>query len=502
MIVSLHDVAEKTLHSDVVIVGSGAAGAILAHELAHSGVACTVLEEGSAVNRGELSASPRKIVSRLYREQGFFASLGKPVIPIPLGRCLGGTTVINSGTWLRTPLAVIQSWQRDLGLQTLTPAEFDRLASVLENFIGVETAKFSTMGASNTKFNEGLKRLGLEGKPLVRNTRDCVGSGFCCYGCPTQAKQSMDVSIIPRASGAGAQFIVDAKVEKIVLKGSRVAHLIVRDPRQRQGRGVRVTARHFVLAAGAIGSPALLQKSGICLKQVGRNLTIHPTTKVLALFDEKINGWRGTPQALAYDGLQGEGIMFEGVFLPPDVLGAALPFYVPYEEIMDNMERLAGFGALIHDSQAGRVRHLPLVGTKVFYSLGELDVRRMQKAIAFMARVYLKAGARKVFTFVKTKKNVLASEGDVDEFAGLCLKNTDVESMAFHPLGTCRMGTSAKDSVVDERNLVHGLENLFVCDGSVVPTKLGVNPQATIMCFALRLAESLHNRALNSVALA
>lgn len=486
MIINAHEIREETLKTRVAIVGSGAAGAVLAYVLAESGVSCLVLEEGGRLNR---QMKPRQVIRVAYRDGGFFTAIGRPVIPIPMGRCLGGTTAINSGTCFRTPPERLLYWQKQLGLSDLRPEDFEKAFDFVEGLIGVETASETLMSRGNTLFKEGLERLGLTGAPLLRNTKGCEGCGFCCYGCPSGAKQSMDRGVIPAASALGARFLYNAAVTTLERRGARVTSLKVAVPGERVKR-ISVLADVFVLSAGAVFSPALLLKSGIRLKNVGRFLTIHPTTKVLALFEEKIHGWRGIPQAYGYRDLKEEGTAFEGVFLPPDVVGATLS---PrrFGEVIANYDRVAAFGALIRDSHYGRVGHCPLFGTRAFYSLTPEDVQKFKKAIAFMARVFLAAGARKVFAFTNLKDDVLQTQRDVERFLNAPVRNTDIESMGFHPLGTCRMGRTRDDSVVDQTCRVHGLDNLYICDGSVVPGPLGVNPQITIMAFAKRLGDRL-----------
>lgn len=488
MISSTVTLDEKKLTTDVAIIGSGAAGAILAHRLAKAGLRCIVLEEGDHFDRTSLSRNPKVVTNEVYRDSCFFATIGKPLFPLPLGKCLGGTTTINSGTCFRTPKHKIEFWQNNLGLTELRMDEFEESFEFVENLIGVEYANEKIMGMNNIKFKEGIEKLGLTGGPLFRNTVKCDGCGFCCYGCPSQAKQSMDVKVIPQASEMGAHFLVRAKVQQIVRKGSKIDSLLVKTA---QNKKLHVRAKSYILSAGAIYSPSLLIKSKLGLKHTGNFLTIHPTTKVLAHFEDKLCSWRGIPQAYYTDHLKNEGITLEGVFLPLDVIGAALPDYMPFGEIIENYDHMAAFGSLIHDSHHGRVRYFPLIGTKAFYSLNDQDIEKFKKAILFMAKVYLKAGATKVYTFINKGNNVIRSERDLETFANTKFKNTDIEGMAFHPLGTCRMGHNKSDSVVDQNYKVHGLENLYVCDGSVVPTSLGVNPQITIMTFANRLANQI-----------
>ncbi|MBI3543876.1 MAG: GMC family oxidoreductase [Deltaproteobacteria bacterium] len=474
---------------DAVVIGSGAGGAVVAKELAEGGMRVAVLEEGAHHKTTSHTDLPYEAISRLYRDKGFTTTVGKPAIPVPMGRALGGTTVINSGTCFRTPTKVLEHWERDLGLHSLTEASFNPFFERVEREINVVDGEFKVMSRANTIIHEALSKRGTPGKALKRNIRGCEGCGFCCYGCPSGAKQSMDVSYLPKAFLAGAKAFTNTKFERFLTEGRRVVGVEAtfhRDSGPSTGHRLTIKAPLVILAAGTIHSPQLLRNNGVAVenRNLGRNLTLHPATKVFARFDEEVNGWQGTPQAYYSDLLKDQGITFEGIFVPPDVAAMTVPFVGRrLNEFMRDYKHMAAFGFLISDSSTGRVVRLPFVGTTVLYNFQEADIEKFRTAIAFLARVFLEAGANKVYTLLHGYSE-LSSEADIQRLEKGRLKAEDIDGMAFHPLGTCGAGRVAR---WDQR----AGEGVMIADGSVVPESLGVNPQVTIAAFGLRAAEKL-----------
>lgn len=488
---------------DAVVIGSGAGGAVLAKELAEGGMRVALVEEGGQHKVSSHTDLPYDAITRLYRDKGFTSTLGKPAIPVPMGRALGGTTLINSGTCFRTPDSVFEHWQSALGLTDLTSSSFVPYYERVEKEINVVEGRFEVMSKANLIFHELIKKRGAHGAPLKRNIKECDGCGFCCYGCPKGAKQSMDLNYIPRAISFGAKVFVNSKFDSFLNTGRRITGLtaLFQTPEGRHtGYKLTIHARIVILAAGAIPSPLLMQKNKIARgnKNLGRHLTLHPATKVFARFDHEVKGWEGTPQAYYSNELHKFGIMFEGIFVPPDVAAMTVPFLGRrLNEFMRDYKYMAAFGLMISDSSTGRVMNLPLIGPAIFYNMQKEDVEKVRKGVAFLARLFLEGGARNVYTMLHGYTE-LSTEADVQKLETGVLRAEDVDCMAFHPLGTCRIGSSPETGVVDIHNKVFGYEGLYVCDGSVVPTSLGVNPQVTIMSFATRLAFHLLGKSLTS----
>jgi choline dehydrogenase-like flavoprotein len=311
---------------------------------------------------------------------------------------------------------------------------------------------------------------------------------MCIFGCPTDAKRSTNVSYIPRALSAGATLITGARVEKILVENGRAVGV--------QAGDVTVRAKAVVVACGALITPVLLQRNGIGTRsgQLGRNLSLHPSAGVGALFDESIRGWDAIPQGYAIYEFAEEGILFEGAFMPPDLGAASLPFFGQrLVEVVERYDRFACFGFMIEDTSRGRVRPGPGGRPLITYVCNDEDVAKLKRGVELLARCYFAAGARAVFPMV-AGFDELHSPADLERFRATHVHARDFELTAYHPLGTCRMGVDPRRSVVNPDHEVHDLPGLFVTDGAAVPSSLGVNPQVTIMALATRAAERIAPR--------
>ena len=254
------------------------------------------------------------------------------------------------------------------------------------------------------------------------------------------------------------------------------------------GAPIEVRSPIVVVAAGTIHTPLLLRRSGIVSRsgQLGRNLSLHPATAIFARMEEVVDMSRGVPQSFYVDEFASEGIMFEGAAGPPAYAAMSLPLTGrAHTEAMADYRRLALFGLMVSDSSRGSVRALagrPLIR----YDLVQDDLMRFRKGLARMRELFDAAGAREV--------HLPLPKGVNPEHARL----RDLKLMAFHPLGTARADARPTNGVIDGDLAVHGVEGVYVADGSAAPSSLGVNPQLTIMALATRLAFGLLGRDIGS----
>jgi choline dehydrogenase-like flavoprotein len=414
------------------------------------------------------------MLARLYRDGGQTTTLGSPPILLPLGRGIGGTTLVNSGTCFRTPARVLERWHDDFGLPfdeaALAPC-FERV----ESSLSVAEVTPELAGGNAAVARRGAQALGWSHGYLRRNARGCVGSGVCAFGCPTSAKQHTGITYVPRARAAGAEIVTDADVREICREDSRARGVRARLP---GGVALEVRAPRVVIACGTIHTPMLLAANALggTSGELGRNLSLHPATAGFALMDEDVDMARGVPQSFYVDEFAAEGIMFEGTAGPPAYAAMSLPLSgAEHERAMSNYRRLAQFGLMVSDSSRGHVRRLgrrPMIR----YDLGEADIAKFRTGLARLAQLFIAAGAREVY--------LPLPPGVTPERA----RARDLQPMAFHPLGTARAHVHAAHGVTDGDLAVHGVEGVYVADGSVVPSALGVNPQLTIMALATRLA--------------
>lgn len=487
--------------ADVCIVGSGAGGASAAWALAEAGRKVVVIEEGGWFDVSDFGEDAITMTKRLYRAGGLINTFGWPPILLPLGLAVGGTTVINSGTCFRTPPKVFQWWADRFGLATWTAERMDTYYKRVEEVLQVEEARDEVQAASGRIFARGTAHLNFDVKPMMRNAPGCCGSGVCSWGCPTNAKRSLQISVIPKALEAGARIYTHAKAEYIRFERHHATEVQARfiEPLSRVcGPKLRVKAKVVVVACGTLHTPVVLGRSGIPNPsgQRGRNLTIHPATKVFALMDEEVRGWDGIPQGFYSDALSDEGIKLEGIFLSPSFTASTILLTGrEHYEAMERYNNLAVFGMLVSDTTRGRVvrgiggHPIPL------YTINREDLPKYQRGITYLAEAFFAAGAKKVFVGIHTMPVVTREDG-AQAIARLKLRNKDLDLQAFHPLGTCRMGADPREAVADPTGRVYGLDNLFVADGSIFPTALGVNPQMTIMAAALKIADYINREYL------
>ena len=481
---------ERTITVDACVIGSGAGGAPVAKELAEGGMSVAILEEGDWHETSSFTARPRDMMPRLYRDAGQTVTVGNPPIVLPLGRAVGGTTLINMATCFRTPDRVLARWRDEFGLVGCTPEALDPYFRRVEREINVAQVPAEIAGENARLVERGTRALGYSGDYLFRAVRGCVGSGVCAFGCPSGAKQHTGITWIPRAWAAGATTYTGARATRIVVQHGRVREVIARTA---AGGWLRIRCRHAIVACGALLTPVLLQRLGLGTRsgQLGRNLSIHPASAARALFDAPIDPWSGVPQSFYVDELADDGIILEGITGPPDQAAMATPRSGgEHRELMLKVRETASFGVMVSDTARGRV-HRVLGRPQIRYDLHPQDAERFRRGFELLAEIFFAAGAREVHVPLGGVGPM--RDGDVSALRARQgrVRPRDVSAMAFHPLGTARMGTDPRTSVVDPDLAVHGVAGLHVSDGSVVPSSLGVNPQITIMTLAVRLAHHL-----------
>lgn len=483
---------------DTLVVGSGASGAVVACVRAEEGERVLVLEEGRHVRPetyGAMSAGQH--LRELWRGAGMTAALGvgdSPVINVTMGRAVGGSSLLTGGVCFRTPDAVTDVWVRERGLTELSSEHLVPWFDEVERDCHIETVPAEMRSRSTALFGEGLARRGHTLQPLRRNTNGCRGCGRCNFGCPVQAKQSVDLTYLPRAVAAGANIASECRVERLEVDGGRVSGVTARwlDAQRRPTRRLVVRAKRTVLACGAAHTPLLLKPRGIGRRsgQVGRNLTLHPAFRMIARFDEPVHGWRGALQSAYTDAYEHERITLISVFVPPFAVAAGVPGFGPaFHERTGGLDHLAMFGGLIHDEGVGRVVRGPGREPVMLYRMDRRDRAAIAPLLRHLGETYLEAGARELYLPILGHEPV-----DADAFRRLDLEKVpakQLECSSQHPLGTCRMSADAAHGVVDPHGRAWDIDDLYIADGAIVPTSLGVNPQQTIMAMALRIARGM-----------
>ncbi len=481
---------------DVVVVGSGAGGAVVARELARAGLSVMVLEEGAHhAPEAYAKMTPSQALKNLAREAGLGIAMGvgdTPLIGVMAGKCVGGSSVLTGGVCFRIPDDVLHAWSTTLGLEGMTPEGLDPFFSQLERDLSIETVPDAMRSRSTELFVEGADKLGVVMKPLRRNAPRCKGASRCNFGCPHGAKMSVDVSVLPEARERGVVILSDALVERI--EHERGVARGVSGTFVGTGARFRIRASVVVAACGAMHTPLLLKKSGLGGRHVGENLTLHPAFRVGALFDERVEGWDGAMQSVYSDHFADEGLTLVSAYTAPSVLAAAFPGVGrAHRALVRSIPHLAFFGGMIHDDPGGTIRRWLSREPLLTYKMSKRDRQRLFRGIEILGELAFAAGARAVLLPVFGLEPI-RSIAELRALAASPPPAKKVECMSFHPLGSAKMSLDPRQGVVKPTGETWSVANLFVADGSVLPTSIGVNSQLPVMAVAMRIARGIAER--------
>lgn len=475
--------------ADVVVVGSGAGGAFAARTLARAGLDVVIVEEGRRWGVDELrSMHPLDRYSRLYRDAGTTIALGWPPVVLPIGRAVGGTTLVNSGTCYRPPGGVMKRWSDEFGLGLADPDLLSPHLDEVEKTLAVAPVPMDVMGANGLLALAGAAALGWEAAPIPRNAPGCCGCCQCALGCPRNAKYGVHLNALPQACEAGARILSEARVRRLLHAGGRVTGVVAHRP---DGSEMLIHADRVVVAAGAGETPMLLWRSGLGdHPELGRNMAIHPALGVAGRFAEPVVAWDGVLQSAAVHELHDrEGILIEATATPPGMGSMVLPGIGPdLLAAIGDAEHYAQLGGMIGDDGSGRVQSVR-GRTVLRYALSGRDAKRLVMAISAMGRVLLAAGAEKVMTGVPGSQPV-RSVAELDSvLAGANPRHLHLA--AFHPTGTARAGSDPQRCPVDSAGRLRGTRGVWVADACILPSCPEVNPQVSIMALSLAVSHGM-----------
>lgn len=479
--------------ADVIVVGSGAGGAMAARTFARAGLGVVVLEEGDHHSTASFGRrAPLDRFAELYRDGGATVALGNPPLLLPVGRAVGGTTVVNSGTCYRTPDHVLARWSGSFGFALADG--FGPLLDEVERTLRVAPQPLDVLGNNGLLALAGAERLGWRAAPLSRNAPGCKGSCQCVVGCPTGAKQSVQLSVLPDACAAGARIVTGARVHRVLLDrdvpgAPRAAGVLAR---RADGGELEILAPLVVVAAGTLHTPPLLRRSGLGgHPRLGRNLSVHPATSVAGRFAEPVTASRGVLQSVGVEELHERGVLVEATASPPGMSSFVLPgLGRELRRELEDADHLATLGAMIADRPSGRVvgRDRALVG----YALDRRDGDRLMTAVRAMGRLLFAAGAEEVLTGVASAPRARSLDALDDLLAGVGPR--DLHLSAFHPTGTVAAGADPGRAPADPEGRLRGVHGVLVADGSLLPGCPEVNPQLSIMAAALAVSRAWLDR--------
>ena len=495
--------AEATLAADVVVVGSGAGGGVIAAELQRAGRSVLVLEQGAYRNEADFKQLELTGMQELYLNGGPFGSESGS-IAIYAGATLGGGTVVNYMNCLRTPDRIRSEWAA-AGLNGLDGPEFDAHLDAVWERLGVN-AEATSQNRTHRRLIEGLDALGLSHKTIFRNADpscdDPATCGYCSSGCQHGCKRSAMKTWLQDAADRGARFVVDCHVERITAEGGRASGVEAEVVNPEGGvTRLRVEAPTVVVACGSVESPALLLRSGIGGPATGKNLRLHPAAAVFGIYDEPIEGWIGQIQSEVsdvYSEADGEhGFLIEAIGAAPGLFAASIPWasgeqhkremaLFPHIAPFISVQRDHGSGEVVLDSHGRAV---------VRWDLGdELDRRLLIRANRELVRLHAAAGAERVYTLHREPTTWHRGE-DLDRFleqvAAASYAANDITYFSAHQMGSCRLGSDPATSVAAGNGELHDARGVWIGDASAFPSAPGVNPMITIMALAHRTATAI-----------
>jgi len=498
----MHASPSQTLRADVVVIGTGAGGAPVAARLAEAGMDVVVLEAGPRLEPAQLTGDEGEMTAALYTlhvAQGSGLSLYA-------GNCVGGSTLINDALCWRPPPEVLASWHEEHGLDAFSAAAFGAHVDRAWEDVHASPTGPDHLNRNARRLALGATRLGWAGEAMPRSVKGCANLGMCNFGCPSGAKQSTARTYIPQAEAAGARIVPNTRVDQIEVKGGRAQAVLASriDPVTRLRVGtLRVQARLVCVAAGVLGTPALLLRSGIaCVAAgAGAGVQLHTSLHVTARFLEPVHGYYGPTMAYAVsefsdvNGRTGPGFMLENTAVHPIATASALPGFGPaHARLMSELPFLARTLVVLRDQARGRVRLGAAGAPELHYSLGVSDLLRLRHGMVAIAQAYLAAGALEVYLPLNGSSPV-RTESELARIPAQPLDPAQVSLLyAVHLFGGACMARGPDRGACDQDGRLFGVEGVVVSDASSLPSNTGVNPQITILANALRIAEAVVTR--------
>ncbi len=495
--------SDATIECDVCVVGSGAAGSVVAAELAANGQNVIVVEAGSAWSDGDFDQHELIGMHRLFREGGL-AGTRDLSMSLLAGASIGGGTTVNWQSCFRTPDDVRDEWAERSGCTFFTADSFSESLDTVWRRIGASTDE-SEINENNSAICRGAKSLGYRWSVIARNSLGCdpAQCGNCMFGCRVGGKQSAATTYLMDAIRSGAQVIAPYSARKLVQSKGKLTGVegTYSDPRG-ESRPLTIVAPRVVLAAGGLETPALLMRSGLKSLHVGQHLFLHPTVAVTGLYPSPIEAWKGPPQTIVCDEFsnlsEGYGYRIEAAPSHPGLISVGIPWWGAREHRreMQQARYEAPFIVLTRDSNEGQVR-VTSAGQPYFdYRLGKEEKRLLRHGMSAVARIHHAAGADRIVT-LHTERLVWERErgGSIDKFCRAIdaapTSPNRLPLFSAHQMGTARIGTDQASAVCDGHGAVFGMSGAYVADASLFPSSSGVNPMVTIMALARQIARGM-----------
>jgi len=491
--------------ADAVVVGTGAGGGMAVRELARAGLKVIALEEGGYHLPADFTQREEKMIPMLFQDRGA-RTTADFAIRVLMGRGVGGSTIHNTNLCKRTPDEILDLWARHFGVVGCAAQDLAPVFDEVERDLSVSEIAEPQRNPNNQVLARGVAALGLRGGPLRHNRVGCRESGFCELGCAYDAKQNVTKVLLPAALAASGQTVImsDVRAARVLHRDGAVTGVTgtAMDAAGQPIAQVNIKAKIVVLAASAVGSAALALASGLPDPHAlaGRGLRLHPGAAVAGFFDQRIDGVYGIPQSyectelLDFAEKSDRRVWITTAFAHPIGAAASLPgFGAAHMALLRRYAHMAVLTAMVHDETEGRVT-LEEGEAKLNYVIGDSDRAQLARGLHTCARILFAAGAREV-VLASIPALRLTRPAEVDRITTDVVGPHKLPLLSVHPMGTLPLGEDPKKSVVKSTSEHHHVRGLFVLDGSLFPTSIGVPPQISIYTFARHLAKHAIERA-------
>jgi choline dehydrogenase-like flavoprotein len=494
------------LECDVVVVGSGSGGGLVAAQLAAKGKKVIVVEKGIYLRDHEYTQRELPMINALYEGKGLVTTKDGSVT-ILAGSTLGGGTTINWAGSLRTPDYVLEEWAKKHDNPHFLETDYKKGFEFVEQRNHVNT-NFGKHNPHNRLLRDAALAKGYAVSDIPLNLRQPEGisdetfwkaQGFSCIGDVHGIKQSNNKTFLRDAVLKGAEILTQTHIEKVTIQhGEAVGVEGYYTNAEQQRYTITIKAKKVVVSAGSLHTPVLLMRSGLRHEEIGKNLFLHPVMPIPALYKERIDAWYGPMMSVVVNQFanldNGYGFRLECPPTHPGLLAVAMPWENGEQYKTDALTTPYNgvFFALVRDKFGGKIKISPTSKQpEIHYWLSDYDKKHFIQGVQEVVRMHAVAGAERVTLirnqaeyFYPKQENI---ENFVQKIATLPWKPNQFGLFSAHQMGTCRMGGNA-NSPVKPTGETREVKNLFVADASLFPAPSGTNPMLSVQALAYHVA--------------